>query len=276
MKVEVRGVPVHYEVRGEGRPLLVLHGRPVDHRDMMHQLEPLFERREGWKRVYPDLPGMGRTPAADWIENEDGMLEVALAFIDAVTPGERFVVAGISYGGYLARGVAYKRADQMDGLLLLVPQVVVYPGEPGAPPPITLAPDPSLRAELAPDDRWLYEWLAAPNRAAVNALREFILPAVERADHAFLKRLDEPGNAAFSFDIDKLPAPFPAPALFLMGRQDSAVGYRDAWGLVEDYPRATVAVLDRAGHFLGYEQETLLKALVDEWLDRVEEFTARA
>jgi pimeloyl-ACP methyl ester carboxylesterase len=55
------------------------------------------------------------------------------------------------------------------------------------------------------------------------------------------------------------------------GRQDTAVGYAAAWDLLEQYPRATFAVLDRAGHALPHEQPGLLRALVTEWLDRVRE-----
>jgi pimeloyl-ACP methyl ester carboxylesterase len=55
------------------------------------------------------------------------------------------------------------------------------------------------------------------------------------------------------------------------GRQDSAVGYLGAWELLDHYPRATFAVLDRAGHALPHEQPELLRALVSEWLDRVRE-----
>jgi hypothetical protein len=40
---------------------------------------------------------------------------------------------------------------------------------------------------------------------------------------------------------------------------------------LENYPRGTFVVLDRAGHGLGVEQEDLFRALVGEWLDRVEE-----
>jgi pimeloyl-ACP methyl ester carboxylesterase len=57
----------------------------------------------------------------------------------------------------------------------------------------------------------------------------------------------------------------------LTGRQDSSVGYRDAWTILENYPRATFVVLDRAGHGLYIEQEGLFNALVNDWLDRVEE-----
>jgi pimeloyl-ACP methyl ester carboxylesterase len=55
------------------------------------------------------------------------------------------------------------------------------------------------------------------------------------------------------------------------GRQDSAVGYSRAWELLEQFPRATFAVLDGAGHALPHEQPELLGALVTEWLDRVRE-----
>ena len=64
--------------------------------------------------------------------------------------------------------------------------------------------------------------------------------------------------------------PFPRPTLIITGRQDSSVGYRDAWSLMESYPRATYVVFDRAGHFLE-EKIPLIEALTNEWLYRVEE-----
>jgi pimeloyl-ACP methyl ester carboxylesterase len=57
----------------------------------------------------------------------------------------------------------------------------------------------------------------------------------------------------------------------LTARQDHLCGYRDAWDLLDNYPRATFAVLDRAGHFVNIEQDVLCQALMREWLDRVEE-----
>jgi pimeloyl-ACP methyl ester carboxylesterase len=49
------------------------------------------------------------------------------------------------------------------------------------------------------------------------------------------------------------------------------VGFASAWDLAKHYPRATFAVLDRAGHALPHEQEKLVIALMSEWLDRVQE-----
>jgi pimeloyl-ACP methyl ester carboxylesterase len=59
----------------------------------------------------------------------------------------------------------------------------------------------------------------------------------------------------------------------LTARQDHLCGYRDAWELLDTSPRATFAVLDRAGHLVNIEQDVLCHALMREWLDRVEEAT---
>jgi hypothetical protein len=53
-------------------------------------------------------------------------------------------------------------------------------------------------------------------------------------------------------------------------------GYTETWDLLENFPRATFAVLDRAGHGLALEQKGLFRALVGEWLDRVDEYATGA
>ena len=63
MEYKARNVPMYYVEHGNGFPVLVLHGSGVDHREMAAALEPLFAQRPGYRRIYVDLPGMGRTPA---------------------------------------------------------------------------------------------------------------------------------------------------------------------------------------------------------------------
>jgi hypothetical protein len=97
-----------------------------------------------------------------------------------------------------------------------------------------------------------------------------VTPAANAAGGEFVARLRK--RFAFSFDLARLARPFDGPAPFLLGRQDNVCGYADAWSVIESYPRATFAVLDRAGHWLGpgMEQEALYLALGSEWLDCVE------
>jgi pimeloyl-ACP methyl ester carboxylesterase len=58
--------------------------------------------------------------------------------------------------------------------------------------------------------------------------------------------------------------------VIVAGRLDSTVGYAAASDLIDYYPHASLAVVDNAGHALPHEQPDLLRALLGEWLARVE------
>src|SRR5437660_8586713 len=267
MKCNLGDIAIFYETYGTGRPIVMLPGRPSDHRVMARFMEPLFTRRDGWMRLYPDLPGTGRTPSVDRLATHDQMLDAVLAFIDTVIPGQRFVLAGLSYGGYLARGVVYHRAVSIDGVLLCAPQVKADPTQAHLPPRTTLVEDPALVAELGP----VADLIVVQSPTVVEAVRE-VLAEIQLADHSHQARLEAAGPS--SFEVAP-PVPFSGPTLILTARQDNIVGYRDAWDLLDTYPRATFAVLDRAGHFVPIEQEALCHALMREGLDRVEEGESR-
>jgi pimeloyl-ACP methyl ester carboxylesterase len=206
------------------------------------------------------------------------MLDVLLDFIDNVIPGQRFVVAGASAGAYLARGIAYHKSASLDGLLLVVPLIVADDEKRRVPSHITLVEDPALAAELGPGEAELFNQLAVvQSRKWVDVLKAIPDSAYGTGDPEFQAKIREnPENYAFSFDVDVIPKPCTAPTLIVTGRQDSSVGYRDAWEILENYPRATFVVLDRAGHGLYIEQEELYHTLFNEWLDRVEEYARAA
>ena len=275
MQCRLSGITVHYESFGSGRPLVVLPGWPDDWTVPADYLEPVLHDRPGWRRVYLDLPGRGRTRGEPWITRNDQVLEIVLEVLDRVLPGERFVLAGHSAGAHLARAVLHRRTAVVDGLLQVVPVIATADDE-NLPEQVAVVPDPALieriRVELGPE-------LAADFAAALVVQTpdlyervKSLLPGMRGHDAAFLAGLDE----SLGFDVDRLQTPFTRPALFVLGKQDSVVGYRGALDLMDQYPRATMAVLDRAGHALPWEQEELFRALVGEWLARVEEDVASA
>ena len=94
-----------------------------------------------------------------------------------------------------------------------------------------------------------------------------ILSGCKIADELLLEKIKK--NYEFSFKVNQ--SIFTRPSLFLLGRQDSSVGYKDALNIMEYYPRGSFAILDMAGHNLQIEQPQLFSSLVNEWLDRTEE-----
>jgi pimeloyl-ACP methyl ester carboxylesterase len=158
----------------------------------------------------------------------------------------------------------------IDGALFLSPEMGVKKEDAILPKHVTLVEDEALLSEMEPEEAEFFrEFAVVQSRELLESLRRDIAPAVEMADLEFLGKVGE--QRLFSFDVNTLPHPFEKPVLFLLGRQDSAVGYKDAWNVLENYPRASYVVLDRAGHGLGEEQKGLFRALAAEWLDRIEE-----
>jgi pimeloyl-ACP methyl ester carboxylesterase len=194
MKYQLKGIGVHYEIYGEGHPLISLHGFSPDHRLMTGCMEPIFEHRSGWKRIYLDLPGMGKTPGKEWITNSDQMLDVVLDFIDRVMPGQRFILAGESYGGYLARGVIYRKPEPVDGLLLFCPLIIPEHAKRSVPPHVTLVKDPTLLSSLEPDEREEFESFAVVQSQRIwERTRDEVIAGLSIADEDFLTRLQTYG-----------------------------------------------------------------------------------
>ncbi|WP_156830172.1 alpha/beta fold hydrolase [Paenibacillus sp. HW567] len=262
-------ITFNYEVAGEGRPILIIHGNGPDHRMMRGCMEPLFLPQDRYRRIYVDLPGMGKSPAPDWITSSDDMLRAVEMMIEALIPGERFILIGQSYGGYLVRGLMRNYAGLIDGVFLLCPCVIAEPSQRELPPHQVMECDAELLKELSAADREEFTSIAVvQNRRIWERYSREIIRGLQLADEDFMQRVRADGGYAFSFAVDALP-PFDKPSLILTGRQDSMTGFKDAWKLLDTYTHATFAVLDRAGHNLHLEQEGHLGVMAREWLDRV-------
>ena len=271
MICKVLDLDIYYETCGEGKPILMIHGYGIDHNVMVGCMEPIFKSRPGYRRIYFDLPGMGQSKAADWLNSSDQVLDVIVKFCDQVIPGEKFLVAGESYGGYLARGLVYKEPQRLDGVLLICPVVIAEKSKRELPPKKVFVRDEQMLAGIEPGSRKFFErMLVLQDERRWKRFQQDILPGMRSKDTAFTRRLMDEGYA-FTFDVDRPERPFVKPSLVLAGRQDASVGFKDILKIIDDYTRGTFAVLDRAGHGLEVEQEYLFNSLTGEWLDRVEE-----
>ncbi len=272
MECLLENITINYEAYGQGRPLLLLPGWTVSARSHAQIIEPYLRDRAGWQRFYIDPPGHGRTPGADWVSNLDQILEILLAFIDKVIPGQRFTLYGMSLGAYLARGILHQRARFVDGLAMAVPVITPADDERDRPAHTVILEEPQALTSLSTAEQEIMATLVVRSRRMLDAIRGWLdLDEEEDSDYAYLQTIrEDPDAYRCSFDVDALSEPFTKPALIIVGRQDSSVGYADAWRLLENYPRATFVVFDRAGHFLE-EKEPLIGPLLNEWLDRVEE-----
>jgi len=256
---------LHHVSHGDGVPVLALHGWPPDHRLMTGSLEPVFTELPGYRRLYPDLPAMGQSPAGD-IDSSDGILAAVRGFIDEQIGAEPFVLIGESYGGYLARALVRERPEQVLGLLLICPiGTVVENADRTVPEHVVLRTEPGVIESLTEGEDFT-DIAVVQTAAALAAYRKDIAPGLAIADNEALARILP--KRTLTVDPESGPA-YTRPTLILCGRQDSITGYEDTYVLLPHYPRASFAILDVAGHNLQLEQPGLFAALIREWLERV-------
>lgn len=260
---------------GSGRDIVFVHGWSMDHRDELRVYEPIFARRSGWRRHYVDLPGMGRSPADSRIGDLDGMLEALLAWVKRRIGDGPLILAGTSAGAYLSLGALAQPDIRIDGLLLRAPLIEPDDQRRDVDPPAPIITDPAVREAIPAAEREAMGELMIQTPAYLEAMRskmrEAVTPAMAAANQAFLTPIrSDRSRYRLRALAETLPG-FDRPALIVTGRLDASVGYRDAWRLMPGFPRATFIALDRAEHGVPIDQQKIFAALVDDWLDRLEE-----
>jgi len=247
---------VHYVEHGTGRPVLVLHGAGVDHREAEACFEPALDGAAGLRRIYPDLPGMGRTVAPETLRSADDVLGTLLDFAAEVSGGTEHLLIGHSAGAYYAQAMAARHPARVAGLALVCP---LLPGLRDVPEHRVVAGSGVLGDDV------FRSYFVIQTPEMLERYERHVAPAAALVDQAALERIGE----RWALASDHGP-PYAGPTLVVAGRLDSTVGYAAATDLVDHYPHASLAVVDDAGHALPHEQPELLRALLAEWLRRVE------
>lgn len=253
--VRVGEVTWRYVEHGAGEPVLVLHGAGVDHREAEACFEPILAAAGGRRRVYPDLPGMGRTRAPEVLRSADDVLVSLLGFADAVAGSTAALLVGHSAGAYYARALAARWPDRVAGLALVCPLL----NEARAVPPHR----PVVAAADLGDEEFR-NYFVVQTPAMLDRYERFVAPAASLVDAAAMERI----GARWTLTSPEGPA-YDGPTLLVAGLRDSTVGYAATVDLLDRHPRATLAVLDGAGHALPHEQPELLGGLLTDWLTRV-------
>jgi pimeloyl-ACP methyl ester carboxylesterase len=267
--VVVEGISVDIEKRGSGLPMLVIHGWSADHRYMMADLEPNFDESSSWQRIYFDLPGHGTTIAPDWLNNQTQMFEILTKFIEQVIGDQKFCVIGNSYGGYLSLGLVRKMPHRLLGAALLVPDLPDDFNNRQTTDALTIVEDMSLFGNLQSDEQWIPTGLVEHSQYALDEIRAHDMPGYRASDADLLERLNK--NYVLPVEVRHTGAPFSQPSLIALGHQDATVGYERQLQLLPEFPRATLAVVDMAGHYLGrIERPKVFNSLVHDWIQRVE------
>ena len=250
------GASLCYEPIGSGVVVLILHGAYSARDELRTALEPIFVGRQGHRRLYVDLPGMGESAAHESIVSSADVLDLIDELIATEVGAQPFAVIGHSYGAHLARGIAARHPHQARGIALicaLIPDAMTP-----EPHEIVLTEgDPYEIIDPAHVDEYRGYFVSHTPETA-QRFNDAVVPALGRFDGATVERVME----HWELPTDPDGAPFDGETLILTGRHDSTVGFREQFRLVDSYPRATYVVASGAGHALPHERPDLVAAVL--------------
>jgi pimeloyl-ACP methyl ester carboxylesterase len=257
----VDGLRLRYVRKGNGPPVLLLHGIASSLYTWKDVLPALAARHDV---IAVDLPGFGDSAVPSHASG-DLIVRSVVGLMDRLGIARASIV-GNSLGGAIAIAIAARLPDRVDGVVLIDaagynfaradrPLLLRMAG--GIPAPVLAAlpvrPLVSLGLrQVFHDDRLVTREKVAEYVAPLRR------PGASAALHALLL-----GTADLGFP--EVIRGLRAPTLIVWGRYDTWIPLRDAQRFAADIPGARVAVVE-AGHMPQEERPGETAALIEEFL----------
>lgn len=118
MRIETNDVGIEVDIRGEGKPVVLLHGFPDSGRLWRHQVAALTG--EGYRTVVPDQRGYGKSdkPAEVGAYSLPFLVADVIGMLDALSIDQAHIV-GHDWGAAVAWAVAIFAPDRVDRLVAM-------------------------------------------------------------------------------------------------------------------------------------------------------------
>lgn len=254
----VRGIATAVDVQGDGPAVVFLHGFPLDRTMWRHVAAPLT----GWRRVAPDLRGLGLSDAPAGGYSMETYADDIAALLD-VLEIDQAVVCGLSMGGYVTFEFVRRHTDRVRALILsnTRAEADTRDGKASRDEMIQLIQrdGPAAAVELL-----LPKLLAPSSQATMPQLVEHIRTMATSSPPAGLvgaltAMRDRPDAS------DVLPT-ISVPTLVIAGSDDRLIPADRSKRIAELIPEAQYTVIPEAGHLAPMEQPTATSRVIGEFL----------
>jgi len=125
VKANINGTKIAYEELGNGAPLVLIHGYPLDH-TIWDEIAPLLDHE--FHLILPDLRGFGQSDIKEADNSISGYASDIQGLLKHLKIKKAFL-AGHSMGGYVALAFARKYPDEVSGLALISSQAAADSSE---------------------------------------------------------------------------------------------------------------------------------------------------
>jgi pimeloyl-ACP methyl ester carboxylesterase len=257
----------HFEERGDGPPLLLLHGLGASSFSWRHNVGPIARH---FRVLAPDLPPHGRSPAAlDADYTVAALARAVLAFLDHLAL-PRAALMGNSLGGGLALLLARDHPERVSALVLLAPAAALTQ-VPWIFYPLRLPLLGYLAAGL------LGAWIIPPALRLAYHRRELITPEVVSGYAASFRdprrrlalgRLCRQLQILPLDQVDSLLREISQPTALIWGTRDRILPVGQAYWVKERLARCEFHLLPEVGHAPQEEDPEQVNKIIIAFLSR--------
>ena len=260
-RVTVNGVGLAVDVVGDGPALLFIHGYPLDRSIWRHQMEHL----DGWRRIAPDLRGMGSSDAPDLGYSMTTYADDLAALLDSLGV-DHVVLCGLSMGGYVAFEFLRRHRARVRGLILVDTRAESdsAEGRRSRDAAAQVAREDGTRAVAA---AMLPELFAEDTEAAVGepwrqVERMIVATPIPGIVGALAAMRDRPDSTALLESLD-------LPALIIVGEHDRITPLASSHRMASALAGSKLEVIHDAGHLSPVEKPEAVTAAIRKFVAQV-------
>ncbi len=258
--IKLPGVDLALADHGAGRPVVLIHGFPMDHSIWVHQVQALAPH---YRVIAPDLRSAGCSSVTPGKVTVEQWADDLAAMLDALKINEPIVLGGLSMGGYVAFRFFQAHRSRLAGLILCDTKAA-------ADTPQAAAGRLELAGRLEREgNRFLADTM--PPRLLAPATLDGKPEVVEHLRQIILAG-DPVGYAATSRGLAERPNFTPllpqidCPALLLVGRQDAISTAAEMNAMARTIPAARIVEIPNAGHVTPLEAPAEVTAAIEQFL----------
>jgi pimeloyl-ACP methyl ester carboxylesterase len=248
MKLLANGIQLNVRTSGDGPPLLLIHGYPLNSAMWQPQLDGLSEDASV---TAPDLRGHGESQIISGPYSMDLMADDCAAILEARGINGPVIIGGLSMGGYVAFAFYRRFAGRVRGLILAATRAGADSpeGKKGRDRAASTAQsegagaivDAMLPKLLAPDTYTSNPEIVRQAREIMekNSLESIL------GDLLGMRDRDDSSSALRTIEV---------PTLILHGAEDQIFPVAEAQAMHEAIPHSELVVIPQSGHLLNLEQ----------------------
>jgi 3-oxoadipate enol-lactonase len=255
----INGTNLSFVDRGGGRPILFVHGFPLDHCMWNGQIERFSA---GHRVIAPDLRGFGQSGVSDGVVMMAQFADELAALLDFLGIDEA-VLCGLSMGGYIAFEFWRRHTKRLQGLILCDTRAANDAPETAAgrlevAEKILREGSHTVAETMIPR---LFSPVTLQNQPhLVENIRQIIVRTDPRGIAAAARGMA--WRADFSAELPRICCP----TLLVVGENDAITPVAEMQEMAKAIPSAEFEIIPQAGHMAPLEQPEAVGAAIERFL----------